>query len=368
MKKFWIGGKSGDEYNYDNDENWKPFSLRNSTLAWTASGSGTSEYYLRTVGGANPATGDLAGLVEPQAVYEGVTALTAGTAGSLTASQWDWADNDSLGYSTIYVRTSGSVDPDTLETNAITATDTPNANDDVYIGPNVTAAGTSTSYNISSGLDQSSVELDDFIVLPTYTGRIGSEFESLDIDMADSNTFEFWGRGVSYINVGTAAIDPVIKQTTQASTGTAGLYLTGSALNVMTVEGGVVQLNTATVTNCQVNAGGSLRVSYDSTVTTLNNSGTTTFNGTGVTINCHAGLVTINGTDALAVNVYGGQVYNDGTGTATVVLYGGVFNSKRDGRAKSLTLTVNGGIADVGSNVTLTGTFNADVRIQATQS
>jgi hypothetical protein len=34
--------------------NWLPINVRNSAYAWTASGSGTNEYYLRTAGGANP--------------------------------------------------------------------------------------------------------------------------------------------------------------------------------------------------------------------------------------------------------------------------------------------------------------------------
>jgi len=39
--------------------------------------------------------------------------LTAGTVGSLTAGTWDYGDNDSLGYNTIYVRLTDSTDPDT---------------------------------------------------------------------------------------------------------------------------------------------------------------------------------------------------------------------------------------------------------------
>lgn len=79
-----------------------------STYQWTASGSGTSEYYLEAAGGGDP------GLSEPISLYESGSLLTIGTAGSLSASEWDWADNDTLGYSTVYVRTSGSVDPDSL--------------------------------------------------------------------------------------------------------------------------------------------------------------------------------------------------------------------------------------------------------------
>jgi|DEB0MinimDraft_10_1074344.scaffolds.fasta_scaffold00353_5 hypothetical protein len=88
-------------------------SITNSTYRWTASGSGTSEYYLELTGGGDP------GLTEPVSVYESTTLLTEGTAGSLSTSEWDWADNDSLGFSTVYVRTSGSVDPDSLTADII---------------------------------------------------------------------------------------------------------------------------------------------------------------------------------------------------------------------------------------------------------
>ena len=74
------------------------------TDAWTASGSGTSEYYYNQT--------DLKH--EPLIVYEGTTKLTAGTLGSLSAGEYAWGDNDSVGHDCLYVRTSGSVDPDTL--------------------------------------------------------------------------------------------------------------------------------------------------------------------------------------------------------------------------------------------------------------
>lgn len=83
------------------------------TYQWTASGSGTSEYYLEANGGGEP-SGAAAIPTQPDTVVESGTERTEGTAGSLTAGQWDFADNDTLGYGTIYYRTTGSVDPDTL--------------------------------------------------------------------------------------------------------------------------------------------------------------------------------------------------------------------------------------------------------------
>ncbi len=74
--------------------------------SWTKSGSGTNEYYLQAYGGGNP------GVYSPyQVLIDGVYSVE-GAAGSLAAGQWDWADNDALGYSTIYVRLSDDADPD----------------------------------------------------------------------------------------------------------------------------------------------------------------------------------------------------------------------------------------------------------------
>jgi hypothetical protein len=83
---------------------WK--SIRETTYKWTASSHGTSEYYLELAAGGNPL------VYEPTSVYANSLIFAAGTAGALTASQWDWADNDGLGYATIYLRLADSADPD----------------------------------------------------------------------------------------------------------------------------------------------------------------------------------------------------------------------------------------------------------------
>ena len=68
---------------------------------WTASGSGTNEYYYNQA--------DI--VAEPLAVFADGIELLRGTAGSLNANEWDFADNDSIGEKRIYVRIDGS-DPD----------------------------------------------------------------------------------------------------------------------------------------------------------------------------------------------------------------------------------------------------------------
>lgn len=76
------------------------------TYRWLASGSGTNEYYMDLNAGGDP------GFSEPLDVLENSVSMTPGTAGSLAAGEWDYADNDSLGYSVVYVRLSDGADPD----------------------------------------------------------------------------------------------------------------------------------------------------------------------------------------------------------------------------------------------------------------
>lgn len=88
-------------------------SLVNSTYKWTLSGSGTSEYYCELAGGGDPS------LTEPNDVWLNGTKATEATVGSLAAGQWDWGNNDALGYNTVYVRLTDSTDPDTKSDNYV---------------------------------------------------------------------------------------------------------------------------------------------------------------------------------------------------------------------------------------------------------
>jgi len=102
---------------YGSRSNWANGSIRNVSYQWTASGSGTNEYYLEAAGGGTPALG------EPSALYIGGSLATGGTLGSLAAGEWGWGDNDSLGFDTVYVRLSDGADPDSKAVDYI-STDT----------------------------------------------------------------------------------------------------------------------------------------------------------------------------------------------------------------------------------------------------
>jgi len=83
-------------------------SARTAALRWVVSGSGTNEYYVELVAGGDPSIAAVASVHEDDA-----TAMSSGTVGSLSAGEYDYGDNDTLGFSTIYVRlTSGGPDPD----------------------------------------------------------------------------------------------------------------------------------------------------------------------------------------------------------------------------------------------------------------
>jgi hypothetical protein len=72
---------------------------------WTASGSGTNEYYLLNTAAGYTAT-------EPDRVKELGVNLVKGSLGTLGIAQWGWGNNDALGYNTIYTRLTDETDPD----------------------------------------------------------------------------------------------------------------------------------------------------------------------------------------------------------------------------------------------------------------
>ncbi len=80
--------------------------IRSASYTWTASGSGTNEYYLRASGDADPEFGEA-----PLYVYINSVAATKAALGSLADTNWNFGDNDSLGYETVYIRLDAG-DPD----------------------------------------------------------------------------------------------------------------------------------------------------------------------------------------------------------------------------------------------------------------
>lgn len=339
--KIWTGTTSGD---YGVDSNWSPINIRSSDWTWTASGSGTAEYYLRTAASGDP------GFLEPTNVQQGGAAMAAGTAGSLAAGEWDYADNDTLGYSTIYVRLTGGTDPDASASGHVTFTQPPVANDDVVIQGAV---------GITSGLDQSGVELDSFTVRSSYTGAIGSFLGFLQVDTADSAAVYFAGQGRAYIDLGSAAVSPLIEQTAAISSGLYGLNLTGSALVDLDLRKGAVELYNATLT-------GDIRQTYISSQTgdttlsvpagntltgvdLIKTGGTTYLSSALATITQDGGTLTTSGSGAITtVTINSGLAYLSSRGTITTLnVDGGTVDMTRSAQARTVTTLNRRGAAEV---------------------
>lgn len=215
---------------YSSDALWLPNNIRSSLFSWTASGSGTNEYYCRTAANANP--GFIASPPTSNGVYINGAAGTKGTVGSLTSGQWGFGNTDTLGYNTVYVRLSGGGDPDAQVDNHVYFYQIPQASE------NVRFAADSASINSATGLDQSAVAIGDFIVEKGYAGTIGSA--ALGYLLIDPDRFEFNGSAVCWLNLTTAAISPRVFGTANVTTGLRGLYLKGTAISVVDIMGGTV--------------------------------------------------------------------------------------------------------------------------------
>ncbi|NOY62002.1 MAG: WD40 repeat domain-containing protein, partial [Gammaproteobacteria bacterium] len=86
-------------------------SIINANFQWQLSALGTNEYYLTDSSGADPFVS------LPNTFYVAALAATQGTVGALSDGQWAFADNDTLGFTTLYY--SSTVDPDTLALDSI---------------------------------------------------------------------------------------------------------------------------------------------------------------------------------------------------------------------------------------------------------
>ncbi len=190
-----------------------------------------------------------------------------------------------------------------------------------------------SSQSITGSLDQSGVAIGDFIVEDGYTGTIGTSAADLKID---PNRFEFAGGGVSYIDIGSAAIAITITKTASTSTGLRGLYLIGSAISTANIIGGSVGLaavhgTTATVTTIRISGStADVWIGEGCTVTTVEQ---------------HSGLGKQRAAST-TTKVFGGTMTTEEEGTITTLqMEGGtaVLNST----GTITTVTGNGGTADL---------------------
>lgn len=323
--KVWVG-TTGD---YQLASNWKAISVRTGSWSWTLSGSGTNEYYLRTSGGASPGFG-----AAPGSVQINGSDATVGSLGSLAAGRYGYGDNDTLGYSTIYVRLSDGTDPDSKALDYVTFKQIPVATDNVRL-----PAGAG---KISSNLDNSSVALGSFIVEKGYTGTIASSSAYLRVG---ATRFEFSGGGLSYIDLGSSSVSPQVFSTASGGDGTRGLYLLGSALATVNVVGGQVGISvnageTATITTATVTDGsGSLWLGAGVTLTNwTQHGGDNIVRCAGTTMNIYGGSCKTEEVGAWTTqNVYSGTLTSNSTGTvSTLNSYGGTVDYDKSDAARTV--------------------------------
>lgn len=196
---------------------------------------------------------------------------------------------------------------------------------------------------ISAGLTQSGVALAEFVVEEGYTGLIGSSAGYLQIT---TTIFRYSGKGVAYIDLSASACSPEIRDSADASFGSRGLYLLGSALNVVNVINGDVGLaarfaETSTAATVRV-VGAKAAATLGAGVTLANFYQT----GGAATLRCAATVAT----------VWGGELTTlDAGAIATMHVNGGIVHSESTGTIT--TLNANGGEIDfTGSGATRTVT------------
>lgn len=96
--------------------------IRDATYKWTLSGSGTNEYYMELTAGGDPGIDEPLRVNDSEAFSGGSwNYYSIGIMGSLSVSEWDWGDNDTLGFSTIYVRRYDNTDPDSASVGSLYA-------------------------------------------------------------------------------------------------------------------------------------------------------------------------------------------------------------------------------------------------------
>lgn len=310
--------------------NWRQINVRTAAYVWTASGSGTNEYYLRAAGPANPGF-----VAQPSAVYINGSSATEGTVGSLTAGQWDYGDNDTLGYSTIYVRLSDGTDPDSKAAGYVQFNQLPQNGEDVTIP----AASGAISSN-ADGLASKTIRR--WIVEKSTANRAhGAATAPIRID-PDVFVFDGGGQTSAYYDLTTAAIPIEIRGTASVAADLFGLYLSGTAVTVADLQGGSVGLGVLpsqpfTCTTAVRIRGSSVRceIGVDSVVPLLeSSSGVTVHSNSIANIEVDGGQVTSRLAAAVsgAVTVGAGTWYEKSTGTKTsVVQNGGTIDVSQSG-------------------------------------
>jgi hypothetical protein len=210
---------------------------------------------------------------------------------------------------------------------------TPTASDDVRFTPFYTSS-------LSAGATTfSAVAINSMVVEKGYRGSIGTLAAFYQVN---ASFLEWNGGGISYLDLVGSTVDPIIYGTASAgSSGLHGLYLIGTAIGTLSVQGGSVCLagihgQTSTATTVRISAG-SIKVGEGCTLTN---------------IQIHGGAVTLEG-NVTNVTVENGTVYlKEDADITNLTMNGGVVHSQ--GRGSITTATVNSGLLNMKGNASRT--------------
>jgi hypothetical protein len=324
--------------------NWEQENIRDAAHTWSASGSGTNEFYVEYAGNTDPEI--VAAPPSVGGVYINGVAATKGTLGSLAAGEWDYGDNDTLGHDTIYVRLADGTNPNTKAAGYVKFNQIPQTAEHVNI-PEGSGA-------ISSNVDFSGVAIGKFTVARSNDNRaMGSATNPIRL-VCSGFVFEGGGQTSAYFDLTNSVIAPEIRSTASVDVDEFGLYLAAAAVTVADLRGGSIGLGMlpdlpfVCSTGARVR-GSSARVGIGSgsTVPLLEVlSGTVEHENSIANIEVDGGVVRSLLAAAVsgAVEVRGGTWYDQSTGTkAAVTANGGNLDATQGGAKTWSAFTPNSG-------------------------
>ena len=230
--------------------------------------------------------------------------------------------------------------------------------------------------NNIAGYNASAVNLADCVVEAGFSGTVGSATADLQLSCT---YFEFSGEAVTYIDLGSTSVDPrILKTAVSPGTGQYGLYLIGTGIGTLSVEGGSTGLaavhgQAATAVTIR-QRGGDIRVGSGATVTNYTGySGSATVNTNLTTVKLFGGtLTTGEQATVTTLTIEAGTCVANSSGTiTTATIHGGNLDLSQTGVARTVsTLNLNpgGGISYDPDSVTLSTISEADAPITITTS
>jgi len=233
-----------------------------------------------------------------------------------------------------------------------------------------------TYSNNIAGYNASAVNLADCVFEAGYSGTVGSA--TLDLSIS-CTYFEFSGEGAAYIDLSTTSVDPRVLATAVApGTGEYGLYLIGTGIGTLSIEGGntglaAVHGQAATATTIRQHSG-EVRVGSGATVTNYSGYAGSAVISTNLTTAKLFGATLTTGEQAAitTLTIEAGVCVSNASGTiTTATVNGGTLDLSQAGISRTITtlnLNPGGGINYDPDAVTLSTISEADAPITITTS